>query len=147
MVNYSIQQLRNFQKKLKRVKKKNKDEEKWVKAYGFPYYQVSSLGNVRRKQKIYYKKAPYTQKICRNVLKARFLTPLHCGIDGNWLAIRFFVQKNKWKQLSLAKVIVSSFLKIDIEELPHSIFYIDGDTSNVNIENLSFLTDKMRRDI
>ena len=147
MINYSVDQLLAFDKRLKRVKKRIQNQEKWVKVYGFPDYQVSSLGRVRCKRKVYYKKSPFSEKICKNVLKPHFLAPLYCGYGAKWPAIRFSIGKNQWKQYSLAKVIVASFLKMDMDILPHSIFYIDRNPYNSDIQNLSFMTDKMRRNL
>ena len=109
----------------------------------FPRYEVSTYGQVKSPAKVITKKCPrggdgeYSYFI-----KEKFLQHLHTGIDQRWTTVLLIKDeldgRRSRNQISIAKLIISTFLNIEIKELPRQIYFIDGDPKNITLHNLSF---------
>lgn len=131
-----------FEQKLKRAVKKYQ-EERFVPIKDFSGYEISNLGKVVSLPKEIYMPAPRNDsRIVKYTRKQKFLKPLKCGPNQKWLQVRLTISTGKWKQVSIAKLMVSSFLKISLNDLPKEIYLIDRNTKNINLNNLTFFKPK-----
>lgn len=131
---------KKLEKKLNELKEKFKsDEESWIKISGFENYEISTFGRIKSLPTIETRKCPKTGVMKKYIRKEAILKPLFTGIDQRWVAARLVIKKNTYKQYSLAKLLLSSFLGIKIEKLPRSIYFINGNSHEVNLFNLTFI--------
>lgn len=131
---------KKLEKKLNELKEKFKEnEESWIKISGFENYEISTFGRIKSLPTIETRKFFKTGILKAFVKKELILKPLYVGIDRKWVAARLVIKKNTYKQYSLAKLLLSSFLGIKIEKLPRSIYFINGDSHEVNLFNLTFI--------
>ena len=105
----------------------------------FSRYEVSNYGHVKSPSRIVTRKAPRGSKFFNYFIKEKYLKYLHTGIDQRWVTVILVNEKQERRQVSVAKLIASAFLNIDVNELPRQIYYIDGDPKNVTLNNISFL--------
>lgn len=77
------------------------------------------------------------------IRKERILKPLYIGIDRRWVAAKLSVKQGKHRQLSVAKLLLSAALKIHVDKLPHSVWFIDQNSKNVILDNLTLQFEKI----
>lgn len=130
--------LQTLEKKLMKLKNEILNEEIFIPIKGWKNYLISNFGTVKSLDKKVIKKCPRSEKQVKYVYKGKILKPLLAGIDGRWKQVRLTNEKNEWRQLSIVKLMISSFLKIHIDDLPHSIYFINGNTEDINLNNLTF---------
>lgn len=137
-----------LEKKLEKAKKKIKDEV-WKKLPDFDGYEVSSEGKIRSLSKVYYRTAPTKpdpNKLIRYERKPKELIPLYTGIDRRWTQIRLRNRKQgSYIQLSLAKLVISAFLNVSFFKLPRFIYFINWDSHDCSLNNLTFDRKKIGR--
>ena len=105
----------------------------------FPKYEVSNYGHVKSPAKVVRRRCPRNMdKLYNYFIKEKILQHLHTGIDQRWTTVILVDDKSRRNQISVAKLMVSTFLNIDIKELPRQIYFIDGDSKNLTLHNLSF---------
>lgn len=138
--------LEKLEEKLDYLKKLIKeDEEIFKKIKGFKNYEVSNMGRVRSLDKKIFKLSPRGGKKTKYVYKGKILTPLFTGPDRRWVQVRLTNEKNSWRQLSIVKLMISTFLNISIDKLPHSLYCLDLNSKNINLHNLTFIRKKIGR--
>lgn len=120
--------------------KRNNKEQIWKECKSFPKYMVDNYGHVKSLCRIVNRKCPSKTDIKYNYFfKEKILKHLHTGIDQRWTTVILIGEKeNSRSQVSVAKLMVSSFLDIDLKDLPRQIYFIDGDSKNLALQNLSF---------
>lgn len=129
-----------IEKKLDRLKKKiQADEEVWMKLPNFWEYEISSFGRIKSLETIEKRACPKTGKILDYVRKEAFLKPLFTGPNRRWVSAKLSLKKGEHRQFSLAKLLLSTFLKVPLKELPHSVFFINWDSHDVRLHNLTFI--------
>ena len=133
--------LETLEAKLKEVQNSiPKNEEVFIPIPEFKNYEVSNFGRVRSIG-FYVKKAvPRNQnKITKYFYKPCVLKPLKAGENGRWRAYRLVPKQGEWKQVSIQKLMLSSFLKIKLNKLPRIVYKINKyDFDDNSIYNLSF---------
>ena len=133
----------NYEKlesRLNELKEKYKaDEEIWIKLPKFWNYEISTFGRIKSLETIEKRKCPKTGKIKNFIRKEAILKPLYIGKNRRWTAAKLSVKKSVHKQVSVAKLLLGALLNIPINKLPHSIYFLDWDSHNVNLHNLTFI--------
>jgi len=133
----------NYEKietKLNEVKKKfKKNQESWIKIPGFWNYEISTLGRIKSLSTVEKRKCPRSGVMKKYIRKEAILKPLYTGPNRRWVSARISVKQGVHKQVSLAKLLLSSFLGIKLEKLPHSVYYINNDSHEVSLHNLTFV--------
>lgn len=124
---------------LNEAKEKYK-EQIFLQCKSFPKYLVDNYGHVKSPCRIINRKCPSNvEKKYDYVFKEKILKHLHTGIDQRWTTVILIKDEiNSRHQVSVAKLIASTFLDIEITELPRQIYFIDGDPKNLTLHNLSF---------
>jgi histidyl-tRNA synthetase len=124
--------------------KRNNKEQIWKECKSFPKYMIDNYGHVKSLCRVVNKICPAkTDRKYDYVFKEKILKHLHTGIDQRWTTVVLIGEKeNSRHQLSVAKLIVSTFLDIDLKDLPRQIYFIDGDSKNIVLQNLSFFRKK-----
>ena len=144
---YSKEKVLELEKKLQKIKKETK-ENTWKSCFGFDGYEINEMGVVKRKEKTISRLKPRGKngEVQNFYYKEKIMRPLCVGVDQRWKGIKLNVEYNKPKQMSLAKLLASAFLEIDPKILPKFIFFLDGDSNNVILSNLTFLKRSFRED-
>lgn len=102
------------------------DQEIWKQVPGFPRYEVSTMGNMRRNK--------YTDNRGR-IYKQRYIQ----GRKSSRIGTRVVLCNQGCKDYILARVIATTFYEIPIDtEL--TVNHIDGNRDNNNIGNLEMIT-------
>jgi len=129
-----------LEKKLDELKEKYKaDEEVWIKIPNFWNYEISTSGRIKSLETLEKRKCPKTGVMRKYIRKEAILKPLYIGIDQRWVGAKLSVKQGEHRQFSVAKLLLSTFLNIPINKLPHSIYFIDCDSHNVKLHNLTFI--------
>lgn len=129
-----------LEKKLNELKEKFKaDEEAWIKIPKFWNYEISTFGRIKSLETIEKRACPKTGKMMKYIRKESILKPLYIGPGRKWTAAKISLKQGEHRQFSLAKLLLSTFLNIPINKLPHSIYFIDCDSHNVKLHNLTFI--------
>lgn len=92
----------------------NDDIEVWAKIEGYPNYEVSSFGNVRRGERI-----------------------LKAGCSSHYLCISLF-RENKRKRFSVHRLVAKAF--IPNPDNKSQVNHIDGNKLNNHVSNLEWIT-------
>lgn len=100
----------------------DKPNEKWADILGYPGYQVSTCGRIRKWTKRYN---------CYRLLK------LHPNRDNNQIYVILSCPNNKSKTLSVARLVAQTFLPHD--PVKNIVNHKDGNVQNNNIDNLEWL--------
>jgi len=133
----------NYEKiesRLNEVKKKfKKNQESWVKIPGFWNYEISTLGRIKSLSTVEKRKCPRSGIMKKYIRKEAILKPLFTGPNRRWVSARISVKQGIHKQVSLAKLLLSSFLNMKLEKLPHSVYFINNDSHSVALHNLTFI--------
>lgn len=133
----------NYEKletKLNEVKKKfKKNQESWVKIPGFWNYEISNFGRLLSLETIEKRHCPKTGVMRKYIRKEALLKPLFTGPNRKWVSARISVKQGIHKQVSLAKLMLSSFLNMKLEKLPHSVYFVNNDSHDVSLHNLTFI--------
>lgn len=139
--------LETLEKKLDALKNiMPKEKEIFVKIKGWENYLISNFGTVKSLDKPIYKVRPRNMNMNGTyVYKGKTLSPLFAGPSRRWAQVRLTNEKNSWRQLSIVKLMVSSFLNIPIDKLPHSIYCLNCDSKNIHLNNLTFIRKKTGR--
>ncbi len=120
--------LEKLEKRLNSIKEmfgENEPFEVFIKVKEFPNYLVSNFGRVKVLEHSIVKKTPRGDTEAKYTYKSKIMKPLYAGPSRKWTQVRMFTGKGKWRQLSVMKVMISAFLNIPINELPHSIYFKD----------------------
>lgn len=113
--------------------------ETFIPIKDFSGYEISNLGAVLSLSKEIYMPAPKNDsRIVRYIRKQKFLKRLKCGPNHRWRQVRLTTSTGKWKQTSIAKLMVSSFLDIPLKDLPREVFMKDRNPDNLSLNNLTF---------
>lgn len=112
----------------------------FLRCRSFPKYLVDNYGHVKSPAKVIQRKCPRDQnKLYNYFIKEKILHHLHTGVDQRWTTVILIKDDNYSKhQVSVAKLIASTFLNIEIKDLPRQIYFIDGNPKNLTLFNLSF---------
>jgi len=138
--------LKELEEKLQELQRSiPEDQEVYIKAKDFDYYLISSYGNVKSLPRAVYRKRPRGKKFGKYIYKGKILTPLYTGKDHRWLQVRLTGEKNEWRQVSIAKLMISSFMDIPFDELPHGVYFLNLDSSDLRFHNLTFIRKKTGR--
>jgi len=113
------------------------------KKFGFIYlgfwkYEVSTFGRIKSLRTVERRACPRTGVIKPYVRKETILRPLYSGIDKRWVGAKLSVKKGIHKQVSVAKLMLSAFLGIKMEDLPHSVYFKNKDSHDLRLHNLTF---------
>ena len=106
---------------------------------GFWKYEISTLGRIKSLETIEKRKCPKTGVMRKYIRKETILKPLFTGEDRRWVSARISVKQGIHKQVSVAKLLLSSFLGIKLEKLPHSVYYKNGNSHDCSLHNLTFI--------
>lgn len=85
------------------------------------------------------RKCPRTGELRKYIRKEAILKPLYIGPGRKWTSAKLSLKQGEHKQVSLAKLMLSAFLGIKLEKLPHSVYFINGNSHDVNLFNLTFI--------
>jgi hypothetical protein len=127
--------------------KEKYDGSYWKECLSFPKYRVDIYGHVKNPAHVERRRCPRNRHRKANYfVKEKILKHLHSGLDQKWTTVRIKDKNDKLIQVSVAKLMVSSFLEIEIDKLPRQIYFIDCDTKNLSLANLTFIRSKKERD-
>jgi len=133
----------NYEKiesRLNEVKKKfKKNQESWVKIPGFWNYEISTFGRIKSLSTVEKRKCPRSGIMKKYIRKEAILKPLFTGPNRRWVSARISVKQGEHRQFSLAKLMMTSFLGIKLEKLPHGVYFINNDSHEVSLHNLTFV--------
>lgn len=135
--------INELEKRLDEAKKQFINHE-FKECKDFPGYEISIHGQVKSLAKVIKKPCPRNVKKKWNYFfKEKILQHLHTGIDRRWTTVILSTPERR-KQISVAKLMISTFLDISLEDLPRQIFFIDGDSTNIVLNNLTFIRKKKK---
>lgn len=137
--------LNELETKLDEVKQSiSRDEEIFLEIRGFNGYEISNWGTVKSADKFISRKwRGNPNKLSEYIFHGRILTPLRTGIDRNWRQVRLTTAPNQYKQVSINKLMLSTFLDIPLEEVPNKVFNLDITSRKINLHDLTFIKSKL----
>ena len=112
----------------------------WVDIKGYEdYYEVSSDGQVRSKERII---NASTGRVCKK--KPKIIKPIWLDRKGGYYAVALIVNKKR-QNLWLSKIMATSFFG-EPEDPKANVEFIDGDNTNYNITNMRWSNRQGRND-